>query len=388
MGVTEILKSRNPIVELEKLHLRIFPAKTFAVPNDKFTKQIFNLNDQQYQNALAGEQRGIIEKRNHKKKGIIGTPYKLYNNANCHNTEPLTIFDLAVLSACTSEWAAGNRYTTVAIIYRAITGKVGKGRDHKPSPVMRDNIMKSLLKLMGTIVTPDMTDLCEYLKYNNGTPIKFRSTILPASIIEASVGGNDVTTIFFDRESPCWTIANIKNQILRYDASLLDIPNQNNTPMNVALKTYAIRRVMEIKAHKMTPTLTFDDIFKKCRITNASRKTKMDARNALEKFFEQLKSNGEVNSFNLVKKNAKFYSITISYSPAKAKPPEPPKETTPPPENPDQTKNPESEKSAPSETETTTENHEENPAPVQNLFTLRGGTEIAPNVGRRFGNVG
>ena len=214
------------------------------------------------------------------------------------------------------------------------------------------------------------------------------SAILPASIIEASVGGQDVTTIFFDRESPCWTIACIKNQILRYDASLLDIPSQNNTPMIVALKTYAVRRVMEIKAHKMTPTLTFDDIFKKVRITDASRKTKMDARNSLEKFFEQLKANGELNSFNIVKKNAKFYSITFSYSPAKAKPPEPLKATTPPPDNSDRHKNSDSEKSTPSETETATENfYDENPAPAQNLFTLYVGEEIAPDVGRRFGNV-
>ena len=41
--------------------------------------------------------------------------------------------------------------------------------------------------------------------------------------------------------------------MLTYDAELLDIPKQNNSVLNITLKNYAMRRVQEIKLHKLQP---------------------------------------------------------------------------------------------------------------------------------------
>ena len=120
--------------------------------------------------------------------------------------------------------------------------------------------------------------------------------------------------IYFDRESPLLTIALDRKQLLSYDVSLLDVPGQRNTIMNIMLKNYSIRRVAEIKAHnkQLVPTITFADIWEKCRLENASRKTKLDARNTLIAFFKHLQEEGYIKSFEITKKGNAFYAIKFS----------------------------------------------------------------------------
>lgn len=313
MDAFEILRADSPRRELRKLSIQIYPSKIRLVPNDKFTKKTFNLDDEVSTDIFNGATLSLIEKRNHKKIGDIQSHYQFYTNSEYVNSRPLTQFDLAVLSVCISEWHAGNAYTTVAIIYRALTGKIDKGSSAKPSSIQRAYILDSIKKLMSTIVTADTDDLCEYLQYNGGESLNFSSALLPACYIETYLGGEDVTVIFFDRISPVLELALAKGQLLSYNASLLDVPDQNNSPMNIVIKNYVMIRVQEIKLHKMTPTLTFDDVFQKCRIQNASRKTQMDARETIESFLNHLKSHGEIKTFELTKKRNKFYSVKFTY---------------------------------------------------------------------------
>lgn len=313
MNAFEILRADSPRRELKKLSIQIYPSKTRIVPNDKFAKKTFNMEDETSTDLLNGATLSLIEKRNHKNIGDIQSHYQFHTSSEYVNYRPLTQFDLAVLSVCISEWQAGNAYTTVAIIYRALTGKIDKGSSAKPSSVQRAYIIDSIRKLMGTIVTADTDDLCEYLKYNNGESLNFSSALLPACYIEAYLGGDDITVIFFDRISPVLELALAKGQLLSYDATLLDVPNQNNSPMNIVIKNYVMIRVQEIKLHKLTPTITFDDVFKKCRIQNASRKTQMDARETVETFMKHLKAHSVIKTFELTKKRNKFYSVTFKY---------------------------------------------------------------------------
>ena len=61
-------------------------------------------------------------------------------------------------------------------------------------------------------------------------------------------------------------VAREREQILSCEAKLLDVPDQRNTWVNIALKNYAMSRIQEIKLHKLHRTLTFADIFTKIRI--------------------------------------------------------------------------------------------------------------------------
>ena len=299
----------------KKDNIQVYPSKKRIVPNFKLVKIAHNLSDAKYNGmVINGNFRSIVEKKNHTKNGDdVITVYKIANSEGYDNTDPLTEFDRAVLSVCISEFDVGNLCTTPAIILRGLTGKVGKS-GAEIFPNQRLAIMTSITKLMQTTIQIDDTNTNEQLNYQQVQNSKETSNLLPAHYIEKTVNGKDATVIYFDRESPFMKIGRSRKQLLTFDARLLDVPKQNNTPMNITIKNYAMNRVQEIKLHKLQPILTFDDIFKKCRIENAGNKTKMDARNTVIKFFEHLKNESEIKAFEITKKGNSFYSIKFSYS--------------------------------------------------------------------------
>ena len=122
----EIAKGTDPFVALRKICNKLRPSRTRVELNDKLTRVIFKLSERGTADLLDGETFHVIEKRNYKKVGHIRTAYKILNDADYQILRPLTQFDRAVLSVCISEWLVGNRCTTPAIIYRALTGKVAK----------------------------------------------------------------------------------------------------------------------------------------------------------------------------------------------------------------------------------------------------------------------
>ena len=195
-----------------------------------------------------------------------------------------------------------------------MTGKVGEGGNAKPNANQRAAILNSIEKLMSTIITIDATETNKALGYNDGKAEIITDTILPCHYKTEKINGQVVDdTIIFDRQSPIFKFADQRNQIIRYDAELLDVPNQNNTPLVIALKNYSLRRVLECIKHKMTPTLTLADIFKKCRITDKDNKIKQRAREYLEEFFKHLESKGVIKSFEFVKKGNKYHAVKFTF---------------------------------------------------------------------------
>ena len=285
-------------------NVQIYPSKVRIEPNDKTAKAIFNLDGNSYAALLHGAKGSVTEKKNHAKFGKISTPVTISNFDGYSNLTPLTEFERAVLSVCISEFLAGNAYTTPNVIFRALIGKVGESAI-TPSKNQFKAILNAIDKLMFTKFEADIKQSFEQLKYANGDEIRIKkSSILPACLVDAKINGQLLQDVVcFDRESPIFTLANLKNQIVRYETSLLDVPNQNNTPRIIAVKNYVLRRICEIKLHQMTPTITFDDIFKKCRIDISSRDIKMDARTVVLKLFEHIQYNNFIKSFQLRRSN-------------------------------------------------------------------------------------
>ena len=304
----EILKQTELLTIIKKITGGIRPSRTRVEINDKLAKVIFKLSDEATDELIKGDTFCIVEKRS-KKFGEITTAYKILNAAGYQILRPFTMFDRFVLAVCISEWLAGNRYITVAIINRALTGKIGK-KDSKPSVTQRKAIIESLEILMSRIVDYGAEDICQIMGYNNGNPFVAKAPLLPAAYIDfSSLNGESDTLIFFTDEPPLLKMAQIKKQLISYDATLLDTTGQN-TPMNIETKNYTMLHIQEIALHKqLTPTITFADVFKKLRIENASNKTKMDVRNTMIAFFEHLKNEGVVKSFEVVKHGNTFYGI-------------------------------------------------------------------------------
>ena len=301
------------LLTLDK-NVQIYPSKIRIIPNDKIGKSFFNLSYLAFDGLVNGKTGNIIEKKNFKKVGDIHSSVGIKVTDGFSVTEPFDLYDGAVLSVCISEWVEGNRYTTPSIIFRGLSGKVGRG-DAEASKYQYTEILKSVEKLMRTQATFNLTEVCENLGYNDGYPKKLVSTILPCQYLEnITINGKHSTIIYFTAESPLLTIANLKNgQLLSFDSTLLNIPHQQNTRLNVMIKTYAIIRVMEIEAHHLTPIITFDDLFKKCRIENADKKIKQRARLSLIDFLTNLQSKSVIKSLIVEKKGARFRAIRIFY---------------------------------------------------------------------------
>lgn len=231
MPMTTEIKGDHTMKNLKKDNIQVYPSKKRIVPNFKLMKIAYNLSDEKYDGMVVnGNSRSIVEKKNHKKNGDdVITVYKIANSEGYDNTDPLTEFDRAVLSVCISEFDAGNLCTTPAIILRGLTGKVGKS-GAEIFPNQRIAIMTSITKLMQTTIQIDDTDTNEQLKYQQIQNSKETSNLLPAHYIEKTVNGKDATVIYFDRESPFMKIGRSRKQLLTFDARLLDVPKQNNTP--------------------------------------------------------------------------------------------------------------------------------------------------------------
>ena len=314
MTLSDFLTVEDPIAIIKRLNGSIRPARTRTELNEKLAKVVFKLSSGGMNYLLNGDTFEIIEKRNNKKNGDIITAYKILNAAGYNIQRPFTLFDRFVLSVCISEWLEGNRYTTPAIIYRALTGKVDKGRDAKPSKDQLSAIIDSIKILMCRNIDYTAKELCEELGYNEGKHFSAKGPLLPAAYFDASAeNGLDAVTIFFLAESPLLKIAQTKRQIISYDSNLLDIPRQQNTSMNIELKNYCMLRVQEILAHRqLTPTLTFNDVFTKARMENSDNKTKLRAREFMKAFFEHLLNQNIIGSFEVTKNHGAFYSIKFT----------------------------------------------------------------------------
>ena len=163
---------------------------------------------------------------------------------------------------------------------------------------------------MSRIVDYGAENICQVMGYNNGNPFVGKAPLLPVAYIDFSaVSGDNDTLIFFTDKPPLLKMAQIKKQLISYNALLLDMPGQN-TPMNIASKNYTMLRIQEIILHKqLTPTITFANVFKKLRIENADNKIKQHVREYMVAFFEHLKTEGVVKSFEGVKHGNTFYGI-------------------------------------------------------------------------------
>ena len=309
-------KTKDTMESLNK-NVQIHPSATLLIPNDVFSKFLFNLSVEEYQEAIdKGVVLRVIEKRKFRGGKDITTPFRISvdDNFEPNLRRPLNQFDFAVLCACISEWSVGNRYTTLSIIYRAISGKVGKS-DFNPGREQIMNILQSLDKLRRTRIGINMDTVCKKLHYNGGASFRKDTVLLPCKFVnKTTINGQETSTIFFEQESLLLEIARMKNnQLLSCETSLLYVANQNSTCINVSVKFYVLRRVLEIIAHskQMTPSITFSDLYQKCRIEDLPPDKKSHVRRVILKLLEKFQGKGRFMSYQLNKRGNRVCSISL-----------------------------------------------------------------------------
>ena len=296
-------------VQVEKFHFNTNVTKLITL-NDKLTKTLFSLPADEYYDSLQnGTSIAVNETISRGKK--IQSYFTLKSGSFAALRRPLNEFDRAVFDTCNSARAAKFIGITPDSLLRALVG--GKNKNTRLSPNQSAAIFESLERLM-TIIEIDFSQTCEKIPKYNSAPGKMTAQILPCQILENVLVNGQITTIIeFTDESPLLKIARAKKQLLTYPVSLLNIPRQNNTPLVIMIKSYVIRRVLEIIAHNMTPTITFADVFKHCELSDANRLQQYDARKIILDVMKHLQSDGIIKSFETTKKDGSYYSISLTF---------------------------------------------------------------------------
>ena len=306
-------KSLVPVEpEKKRESIRLIPAKMLVMTNDKLTKELFRHTPEEYLRLF--EAGGLLREKKLPKIGEIFTSYWLELGDDYTDKSPLTMFAKAVFTACVSEWIIGNRYTTVGVIFRHITGKPS-GSNAQPSPAMKELILFFIRKMMCTILRVDMTEVCKHLNYNDGEPLIINSPILPCKYVEGiTINGNkSETVIYFFDESPLLTIARVKNnQLLSVEPRLLNISKHSGSPRNISVRHCIIQRVLESFLHKRKPIIEFDYVFKVCGFMNADSKKKCEVIQEVIEVFECLVSGGDIKSFIVNRSGDKYISVEFT----------------------------------------------------------------------------
>ena len=306
--IKRVTKAILDSFEIEKFQTNVHIENVISC-NDKLTKTLFSLPANEYYDAIKkGISIAVTEIISRGKK--IQTHFKLNGGGLATLKRPLNEYDRAIFDVCNSAREEGFFGLTRDSLFRALIG--GKTNQY-PRPNQATAIVESLKRLM-TVIEIDFSNTRDKIpKYNSVKP-KLISPILPCIILDNVLVNGQLTSIIkFTDESPLMTIARAKKQIITSPISLRDITNQNNTSLVIMIKSYVIRRVLEIILHNMTPSITFADVFKHCDLPNATRKQRQDARKIVLDVMENLKSKDVIKSFEFTKKGETFYSITITF---------------------------------------------------------------------------
>ena len=277
--------------------------------NDKLTKTLFSLPANEYYDAIQkGISIAVTEIISRGKK--IQTHFKLNGGGFVTLKRPLNEFDRAIFDICNSAREEGFFGLTRDSLFRALIG--GKTNQY-PRPNQAAAIVESLERLM-SIIKIDFNQTREKIPKYNSVPAQIISPILPCIVLNnVLVNGQLTSLIKFTDESPLITIARAKKQIITSPVTLRNITNQNNNPLVIMIKSYLIRRVLEIILHNLTPTITLADIFKHCNLIDADRFQQRNARKIILDIIESLKSKGVIKSFEFTKKDGSYYSVSITF---------------------------------------------------------------------------
>ena len=285
-------------------------------PNDKICKRLFNMNDDQFNaDALFISEKIFKTKQSNAvaPKEIltpISLEYSEYTQKIMATKPRFNAFDREVCFACISEQTAGNQFTTANTIYRNMTGSKGH-----PSDKMIDLIKSSLSKLFFSEVTIDLTEISKKYGYckREGDKYIIHGSIIPGTYVDGIINGQKHIIIKFYEPSPLFLAAEVKNkQILTYNKELLDVPIRNS-PEVISVKSYILRRILEIIAHKMTPTITFQDVFDKNLFQDADKDQKLRLRNSIYKMFDFWKKLHLISEYKVNKEGHIPVSISFSY---------------------------------------------------------------------------
>lgn len=344
------------------------PCKDFVVPNDKVTKTLFDLNANKWQavqeklrNFVEGQ---IIERQKQqdgnfkKEKRKVRSLFQI-NVDQQFKDKPLNLFDRLVMTALISEYVAGNKKVTIAVLWRDITGKTGS--QHKPTENTFYAVLKSLHKLNCVRLKINLNDACSTYDYNDGKPLNYDyKPLINISIklepfhnrrqkekqIPIQDSEKEVFVITINEEPLLYTIAKAKKHLLTIPREVFYTKYRNsvNPAINTQIFTddsgkktrkrinpertndqfavilavfYAAVRVYESRNRKLKPVIKFDTLFEKCQIVSKDNDVTFDTlstvRKAVFKVLDITKKNEILKNYIPIFEGDAYSKISLVY---------------------------------------------------------------------------
>lgn len=241
---------------------------------------------------------------------------------------PLTQFDKAVLQSAISEFEQGNKFTTPAILYRALGGY------KNPTDERKKSIMASLEKLSRIRAVIDFSAVNAKYHYTNKNT--FGGFILPCEFVTATINGQTTESIHFLGQSVLMEVAKWQWQFINCDADLLKVPSLNNSDLVLKIKSYLLERVAMIKgsqkqrkahltgkdengkfifkrAKKLSKIILLDTLFTQCNLSDATKRQQQQARETISKVLNHFKACRFISEWRYIKDGNAFSKIEIDF---------------------------------------------------------------------------
>ena len=284
------------------------------IPQDKIGNILLNKVDE------LSDIEGIIENKRSKAKSKLSIEAP---------DDDLNLFDVCIFLAAIAQQQAGNECTTAAILHRTLGGSP-KNFSNK----QREKILKSIEKLIFTKVKYEFIDdvLKSKSKWNidkefeeNG--YSYVGALLPAEIVAEKINGQLTRdAIRFLAESPIFKIAKMKNQLVKFDAELLNVPKLSYTDTSTRLKFELIDTVSRLRRidkrnkksrkgnksdkAKKDLQLSLKNLYERCELSQ-EKKRQGEYREIIEKILNHFKNCGFIEVWQFVKTGREFTHIKI-----------------------------------------------------------------------------
>lgn len=277
-----------------------------TVSIDKLSQVIVKYSKEEYSEVIEYNKTCRIKEGKKRDGTPIKTKYWLRHEDDFADMTPLRWFDLGVVAVCSVYFKRDNLFT-VDMILRALIGNDRKKFTDEQKRAVRD----SIIRLMKTVITVDMTKTCRLIKkYQTDTP-KRTAAILPCELLEdVIINGQKTTAIRMYAQSPLMEIAELKKQLLTIGSKLLAVPNLNNSKRVITVKlfiiSFALIMTRNLRNEVDSPnSITLQTIYEVADVAEDSRAVKFNVREVTLKVVEWLKTNEVIKNFELIYKSRK-----------------------------------------------------------------------------------
>lgn len=188
------------------------------------------------------------------------------------NEERITPYDREIHNAVASLAAEGNQYISTSMIFQLLSGNTSDERN-KMSEETRKRILRSIEKMSATRITVNASAEVKAGMIAKATYVNY---LIPSKRVEIILNGQRVKDCIQLLDSlPLFDYASQKNQIASIDIKMLDAPIQNS-PENITLKGYLLRRIMAIsnskyKKNNMNNVIRYDTIYQYLKVQASTK---------------------------------------------------------------------------------------------------------------------